>query len=163
MITFKVDLKPLPLKRPRFFKKFVYDPSKKDKKEWINIAKKYAPEKPLELALQIIEDTGHMSLPVVDEYGALYGIITWADIHMASIKHERHMTIDDYCVTDLITVTPEYNLSQALDSLGRREISHLPVVDKLNPKKLLGIVTKGDLIKAYNRQKSLRKEMSWKD
>jgi len=33
----------------------------------------------------------------------------------------------------------------------------------LNPKKLLGIVTKGDLIKAYNRQKSLRKEMSWKD
>ena len=121
------------------------------------------PEKPLELALQIIEDTGHMSLPVVDEDGALYGIITWADIHMASIKHERHMTVDDYCVTDLITVTPEYNLSLALDSLGRREISHLPVVDKLNPKKLLGIVTKGDLIKAYNRQRSLRKEMSWKD
>ena len=53
MITFKVDLKPLPLKRPRFFKKFVYDPSKKDKKEWINIAKKYAPEKPLECPLTI--------------------------------------------------------------------------------------------------------------
>ncbi|HJN32006.1 MAG TPA: CBS domain-containing protein, partial [Candidatus Poseidoniia archaeon] len=60
-------------------------------------------------------------------------------------------------------ITPKENLAQALDSLGYREISHLPVVDKTNPKKLVGIITKGDIIKAYNRQRFLRKQMSWQE
>ena len=118
------------------------------------------PEKPLELALQIIEDTGHMSLPVVDNNNRLYGIITWTDIHNAAIKHERHLTIDDYCVTDLITVTTRDTLSEALDCLGSREISHLPVVDTSDNKKLIGIITKGDIIKAYNRQRLTRNKRS---
>ena len=122
-----------------------------------------APERPLEVALQMIEDTGHMSLPVVNEKGELSGIITWADIHIAALRHERHLTVGDYCVTDLITVTPGENLSQALDSLGYREISHLPVVDKSDKLKLVGIITKGDIIKAYNRQRFLRKQMSWQE
>jgi CIC family chloride channel protein len=120
-------------------------------------------ERPLEVALQIIEDTGHMSLPVVNDKNELSGIITWADIHIAALRHERHLTVGDYCVTDLITVTPKDSLAQALDSLGYREISHLPVVDKSNRLKLLGIITKGDIIKAYNRQKILRKQMSWQE
>ena len=121
------------------------------------------PERPLEVALQIIEDTGHMSLPVVNDMNELSGIITWADIHIAALRHERHLTVGDYCVTDLITITPSESLAQALDSLGYREISHLPVVDKSNRLKLLGIITKGDIIKAYNRQKFLRKQMSWQE
>ena len=121
------------------------------------------PERPLEAALQIIEDTGHMGLPVVNDKGDLGGIITWADIHIAALRHERHLTVGDYYVTDLITITPKENLAQALDSLGYREISHLPVVDKTNQKKLVGIITKGDIIKAYNRQRFLRKQMSWQE
>ena len=121
------------------------------------------PERPLEVAFQIIEDTGHMSLPVVNDKGELSGIITWADIHIAALRHERHLTVGDYYVTDLITVTPKENLAQALDSLGSREISHLPVVDKTNQKKLVGIITKGDIIKAYNRQRFMRKQMSWQE
>ena len=121
------------------------------------------PERPLEVALQIIEDTGHMGLPVVNDKGELGGIITWADIHIAALRHERHLTVGDYYVTDLITITPKENLAQALDSLGYREISHLPVVDKTNQKKLVGIITKGDIIKAYNRQRFMRKQMSWQE
>ena len=121
------------------------------------------PERPLEVALQIIEDTGHMSLPVINEKEDLHGIITWSDIHVAALRHERHMTVGDYCVTDLITVTPKQNLAQALDALGYRDIGHLPVVDKSDPKKLIGIITKGDIIKAYNRQRFLRKQMSWQE
>ncbi len=121
------------------------------------------PDKPLEIALQMIEDTGHMSLPVVDDDGKLYGIITWTDIHTAALNHERHLTVGDYCVTDLITVNPEDTLDRALDCLGAREISHLPVVNKRQKDTLIGIITKGDIIKAYNKQRFLRKKMSWKE
>ena len=121
------------------------------------------PDKPLEIALQMIEDTGHMSLPVVNDDGKLYGIITWTDIHTAALNHERHLTVEDYCVTDLITVNPEDTLDRALDCLGAREISHLPVVNKRQKDTLIGIITKGDIIKAYNKQRFLRKKMSWKE
>ncbi|OIR20162.1 MAG: hypothetical protein BEU04_03795 [Marine Group III euryarchaeote CG-Bathy1] len=121
------------------------------------------PHEPLEVALQIIEDTGHMGLPVVNEEEELYGIITWSDIHEAVVKHERHLTVQDYCTTDLITVTPEDTLTEALDSLGYKEISHLPVVRKENDRKIIGIITKGDLIKAYNRRRFVQKKMSWQD
>ena len=121
------------------------------------------PESPLELALQIIEDTGHMALPVVDDNEELYGIITWSDLHDAAEKHERHLTVADYCTTDLITITPEDTLTTALDSLGYKEISHLPVVNKSNTKKIIGIITKGDLIKAYNKRRCIQKKMSWQD
>ena len=121
------------------------------------------PHEPLEVALQIIEDTGHMGLPVVNEEEELYGIITWSDIHEAVVKHERHLTVQDYCTTDLITVTPEDTLTQALDSLGYKEISHLPVVRKENDRKIIGIITKGDLIKAYNKRRFVQKKMSWQD
>ena len=121
------------------------------------------PDKPLEIALQMIEDTGHMSLPVVDDDEKLYGIITWTDIHTAALNHERHLTVRDYCVTDLITVNPEDTLDRALDCLGAREISHLPVVNKRQKDTIIGIITKGDIIKAYNKQRFLRKKMSWKE
>ena len=121
------------------------------------------PESPLELALQIIEDTGHMALPVVDDNEELYGIITWSDLHDAAEKHERHLTVADYCTTDLITITPEDTLTTALDSLGYKEISHLPVVNKSNTKKIIGIITKGDLIMAYNKRRFIQKKMSWQD
>jgi CIC family chloride channel protein len=121
------------------------------------------PESPLELALQIIEDTGHMALPVVNDNEELYGIITWSDLHDAAEKHERHLTVADYCTTDLITITPEDSLTTALDSLGYKEISHLPVVNKSNTKKIIGIITKGDLIKAYNKRRFIQKKMSWQD
>ena len=65
--------------------------------------------------------------------------------------------------TDLITVTPEDSLTHALDSLGYKDIGHLPVVRKDNRKKIIGIITKGDLIKAYNKKRFIQKKMSWQD
>ena len=121
------------------------------------------PDAPLERALQIIEDTGHMGLPVVNDNEELHGIITWSDIHRATLKHERHLTVGDYCTTNLVTVTPEDSLTHALDSLGYKEISHLPVVRKNNDKRIIGIITKGDLIKAYNKKRFIQKKMSWQD
>ena len=73
------------------------------------------PDSPLELALQIIEDTGHMGLPVVNDNGDLHGIITWSDVHEAAVNHERHLTVADYCTTDLVTVSSRDSLTHALD------------------------------------------------
>ncbi|MEE3207413.1 MAG: CBS domain-containing protein, partial [Candidatus Thermoplasmatota archaeon] len=107
-----------------------------------------------------VEDTGHMSFPVVQD-GKLRGIITWTDLHNAVRNHDRHLAVGDYYVRDVLTITPDDTLTQALDRLGQKEISHLPVVSPQDNTLLVGLITKGDIIKAYNQRRLARRKLSW--
>jgi CBS domain-containing protein len=40
-----------------------------------------------------------------------------------------------------------------MDKMMRNDISHLPVVSPKNPKKIVGFLTKGDIMKIYYRTK----------
>ncbi|HIN08624.1 MAG TPA: CBS domain-containing protein [Candidatus Poseidoniales archaeon] len=71
------------------------------------------------------------------------------------------MTVGDYCVREVLTVTPDDPLTHALDLLGQKEISHLPVVDPHDSTRLVGLITKGDIIKAYNQRRLVRRKLSW--
>lgn len=57
MLKFRVDYKPTPLKRPRLTriggKPVIYDASKKDKKDWLNLARIFSPEKPYDGPLRM--------------------------------------------------------------------------------------------------------------
>ena len=120
----------------------------------------FAPDTPLEVAIQQVEDTGHMSFPVVED-GKLIGIITWTDLHNAVRNHDRHLVVGDYCVREVLTITPDDTLAQALDRLGQKEISHLPVVSPHDATLLVGLITKGDIVKAYNQRRLARRKRSW--
>ena len=115
---------------------------------------------PLELAITLVEETGHMSFPIV-ECGALVGIITWSDLHRAVGQGERHRLVGDYLTRDMVTVTPYDTLTTALDRLGSREVSHLPVVEPGNAQHLAGFITKGDILRAYNRRRLAEQQPSW--
>jgi CBS domain-containing protein len=56
--------------------------------------------------------------------------------------------------TDLCTVVPENTGEEALRAMGSREVSHLPVVDPDDPKRLEGWLSKGDLVFAYERYRT---------
>ena len=51
----------------------------------------------------------------------------------------------------LIVARPGDSLEEALKKLLDRNIGRLPVVDDSNPTKLLGLVTKLDIVKAHVR------------
>ena len=57
MLKFRVDYKPTPLKRPRLTriggKPVIYDASKKDKKDWLNLARIFSPETPYDGPLRM--------------------------------------------------------------------------------------------------------------
>ena len=101
-----------------------------------------------------------MSFPVVED-GKLIGIITWTDLHNAVRNHDRHLVVGDYCVREVLTITPDDTLAQALDRLGQKEIGHLPVVSPHDATQLVGLITKGDIIKAYNQRRLVRRKRSW--
>jgi CIC family chloride channel protein len=57
----------------------------------------------------------------------------------------------DLATLAVTTITPSDNLKDALAKLAYRSIEQLPVVDARDPKKLVGILTRRDIITTYNK------------
>lgn len=85
---------------------------------------------------------------VVLEHGRMVGIITERDIlracHDDCAMLQREMVVDRM-TPNPVTLSPDHDISDAMDLMTERRIRHLPV---LGQEQLLGIVSIGDLVKA---------------
>ncbi len=89
----------------------------------------------------------HRGFPVV-EAGKLVGIITQSDIPQ-DIKQNSSMVLRDIMTPQPITVSPLTSLADVLYLLNRYQLSRLPVTEG---SKLLGIITRSDIIKAEAKE-----------
>ena len=112
------------------------------------------------------------SLPVLDQSGALIGIVTETDLveqdknlHIPTVisifdwviylesdkKFEKELkkmtgrTVGDIYSSDIVTVSPDSAISDVADLLSSRKITALPVVEG---GKLVGIISRIDLIRS---------------
>jgi len=104
-----------------------------------------------DLARHLSESKYH-SFPVVDSSGNLSGILSYFDYH--EVVHEQpldHLVVaKDLATSKVITVHPDDSLYTALEKIAAKDFSILPVVSRENPDRLLGIVTRRDILGAYN-------------
>ena len=104
----------------------------------------------------------HRGFPVVED-GKLVGIITQSDIP-ADSKQSMPMLLKDIMTPQPISVNPDTSLADVLYLLNRYGLSRLPVTEGY---KLLGIITRSDIIKAEakmldcDRQPKIRLEPSY--
>jgi len=112
------------------------------------------PDTPLIRLAGIIHKTGQSFYPVVTRRGDLVGIITYHDLEPTLFVEglEYLVLAYDMASRDLITTTPEESLYDAVKKMDREGVRQLPVVDSKNPKKLLGIITRKDVVASYNRE-----------
>jgi CIC family chloride channel protein len=89
--------------------------------------------------------------PVVDA-GNLVGMVTFDDIRKIPPQDQERMTVGEIAARSLITIDPHLSAKYAMDLMHENGIGRLPVVDKNHPGKLLGIITRTDVIRAYERQ-----------
>jgi CIC family chloride channel protein len=92
------------------------------------------------------------ALPVL-ERNNLTGIV--ATLDLAQIPEERwdKMRVRDIMIKNLVVSYPSETLYEALAKMTKTNVSHLPVVDLRNRKKLLGIITLNDIALAYSTEK----------
>ena len=106
----------------------------------------------LESLTRRISESKYHSFPVVDSFGNLTGILSYADYH--EVLHmqqlERLIVAKDMATRNVITVYRDDTLDAALEKIAARDFSILPVVSRKKPNKLLGIITRRDIIGAYN-------------
>ncbi|WP_017662905.1 chloride channel protein [Baaleninema simplex] len=93
--------------------------------------------------------SNHRGFPVVDR-SRLVGIITQADLTNISTRQLPEDTpLEQVMTPKPVVVRPEDTLTQVLYLLERHNVSRLPVVDG---RRLVGIVTRSDIIQAESRK-----------
>jgi CIC family chloride channel protein len=100
-------------------------------------------------ALKLMGETGHHGFPVVDECSELVGIVSWSDMREIPYERRRDVTLGEICTRDVVSLRPDASSRKALDLLDSRVISRIVVVDPDHPRRVYGIVTKEDVIRAY--------------
>ncbi len=90
--------------------------------------------------------TGHHGFPIIDNYGNLIGIITGEDIINYNDDNLSVCRVDKVCERELIVTYPDETFDKAWEKMREHHISHLPVVERRNPNRLLGMITKTDII-----------------
>ena len=91
----------------------------------------------------------HRGFPVVDN-DKLVGIVTQSDIPKDS-QQTKNIVLSDIMTAQPISVSPDTSLADVLYLLNRYQLSRLPVTEGC---KLLGIITRSDIIKAEAKQLS---------
>ncbi len=90
--------------------------------------------------------------PAINEAGELVGIVSIKDLDAAIAAGKLSgRTVAEIATTDLLVAYPYEPMGAALQRLGVREISRLPVVEEEGSSKLVGIVLRTDIINAYNQ------------
>jgi len=117
--------------------------------------------------IAIMRDRGITGLPVIDTEGRLVGVVSEADLllkeqhPLAEERHDRSWsqreerakaasTVASGLMSRyVVTVRPEESIAEAARLMHRHAVQRLPVVDAAG--RLLGIVSRGDLLKVFLR------------
>jgi CIC family chloride channel protein len=106
------------------------------------------PEDMITKAAKIMAENRIKGLPVVKDNN-LVGIITLIDILRIPDAAREKTTVEQVMSKKLIVAYPDESLYEAFEKMVGHEIGRLPVVDRSNPKKLIGIITRGDIGSRY--------------
>lgn len=104
----------------------------------------------VEKAYSMIENSPHQGFPVTDGDNTILGVITRYDLYSAINGGRSADPVQEVCSGELILALPDEPLSVASRKLARNNIGRLPVVESLETKKLVGMLTRTDIISAYN-------------
>jgi len=108
------------------------------------------PSNNVQTVLNLISKYGHIGYPVLDD-NRLVGIVTFKDAERVPVEDREVVLVEQVMtpVTSLIVTYPDESLEDALRKLVLNDIGRLPVVDPDDQSKILGIVTKSDIIRLH--------------
>jgi len=107
----------------------------------------------LERLAEIISKSKYNSFPVVRDGNKLTGILSFFDYNEAIFDENLKglVVAKDIATSDVVTISTDDNLYNALEKITFKDFSILPVVSTDDPTKLIGVLTRRDIMGAYNK------------
>lgn len=93
--------------------------------------------------------TGHQGFPVLDENGRLAGVVTRKDIFKSKLPNSAHLS--ELVTRQPVTIYEDDTLRDAIDIMSENGIGRLPVVIRSNPGRVVGILTRSDIMTANKK------------
>ncbi|MBN2294648.1 MAG: chloride channel protein [Pirellulales bacterium] len=111
---------------------------------------------PLQRVLRMVAHSKESYFPVVDENEDLVGIFSLHDIRSAFVNKDAGNLIlaSDLASSSVVTVTPEDNLHTTLRLCTQKNITEIPVVDVENPKHVICMLSRQEVLTAYDERMS---------
>lgn len=107
-------------------------------------------------------ETHHHGFPVLDRNGDLFGVVTLQDLSRARERgHLEAYKVRDIATRSVLTAYPDEPMWVALKRLGTRDVGRLPVVDRQEPKRLLGLIRRSDIVQAY--RVAIGRRLDWQE
>jgi len=103
------------------------------------------------LAEKFIE-TGRHGFPVLTKENELYGVVSLEDYRRTLADKPENigeMTAGEIATRSVVTIYPDETVGSALRRMAPRDLSRLPVVSRDDPRLLLGMVRRNDIVRAY--------------
>ena len=92
--------------------------------------------------------------PVVNHKGFMVGVVSMQDVK--NILHDEEQRVcylvGAICSRDVITLTPDDNLYDAMQLFDMKGIEEIPVVEDPENPWVLGMIKRKDVIAAYNHE-----------
>ncbi|MBZ0253577.1 MAG: CBS domain-containing protein, partial [Candidatus Methylomirabilis sp.] len=106
-----------------------------------------------------ITGSTHTNFPMVDAEGKLSGLLSIQDFRAVAYEDalEDIVVAGEIAVRDAPTVLASENLNTALNRMGERNTELLPVVDPSDARRVVGVLSRRDIINAYARALVLRR------
>jgi CIC family chloride channel protein len=99
------------------------------------------------------QETNFLGFPVLDENDTLWGIVSLQDLESTlteSTLHLREAKVEDLATVDPLTVYADEPIWAAIQKMAPRDLSRLPVVSRAEKGKLLGLISRSDILRAYD-------------
>ena len=109
---------------------------------------------PFEQILRLMLASNQQDFPVVDEEDNLSGIISMTDLRQAMADKEVHSLLlaKDIAMGGVTTVTMDDTVNTALGVMADLDVRELPVVSKDDPGKVISLVSRKDITRAYHEE-----------
>jgi H+/Cl- antiporter ClcA len=91
--------------------------------------------------------TTHQGFPVVDNQGLLIGVLTRRDL--LDPDNDGRNTVRDLLKRPAVVVFEDSTLRDAADQMVVARVGRLPVVTRKDPRRIVGIVSRSDLLDAH--------------